>query len=852
VRSFSLRHALREARSGARRVGWFMGAIVLGVAVLVALHGFREDASSSAVSEARYLLGGDLRLQSNSGFDVEVEAFLDSLVAEGARVARGTSLASVVSSPESGGARLLQVNAVDGAFPAVGRPVGVPADVPLRLAEGGGVAVDPQVLDQLGVQTGDELQIGNSRFQVYGALSGVPVDFGLQWVVGPPVFMSMEDLDATGLVSFGSIAQHRAWIAFDDGVDVGELLRRYRGFFQARGVSLRTADQEADAFATGFEGLTRFLGLVGLIAVLLGGIGVGSAVSLYLKEKRETMAVLRCMGAGGWTLFRAYLLQIAVLGFVGGAAGVFLGSLVQFMAPAILSDVLPFPVTPQVRLEAIVGGLILGTWVSVVFALPSLLGVRRVSPLQALRASQTNPALPLRHWAVSTVLLGGSVLAVAAVQLGGMQPAAIVTGGLLLVVLALGGVGRGLSAAVQRVVPSRAPFALRQGLSGLGRPGNQTLMVVIALGLGSFLAASVVVVEHGLRGAIEMEVDSDAPQLVLFDIQPDQREGVTTILETEGLAAELIPLVPATLASISGVPVSQILDRVRPRSAWMYRRVYRNTYRSFIGPAERMVEGSWWGEEGGNGSSAIVDAVAGGALRVSLEADLARDLGVGIADEIVWDVQGVLVRSVITSIREVEWASFEPNFFAVFEPGGLEGAPATFVALVAGGDRESRLRVQNAVLRDYSNVSFIDVTTVQETFERISGQLTTVLRSMASLILAGAGLVLLASLLTTRFQRRREAALLKTLGARSGVVRGALFTEYATLGMIGGAVGVGLGGVGGSLLLRWFFDLPGAVGPWLALLVLWSVVILLAVVVGWSISRPILTSPAISILREES
>lgn len=848
---FSLRHALREGRSGIKRVGWFMSAIALGIAVLIGLYGFQKDAASGARSEARDLLGGDIRLQGNNAFDERVESILDSLAAEGTRVARGTSLASIVSVPGTGVSRLLQVNAVDASFPAAGRPEGVPADVPVRLGQGGGIAVDPQVMVQLGVAVGDVLRIGNAEFEVLGTLSGVPVDFGLQWIVGPPVFVSAADLEETGILGFGSLAQHRAWIALPAGEEVDGLVRRHRGELRARGVSVQTAEEEAEAMAIGFEGLSRFLSLVGLMALVLGGIGVGSAVSVYLRDKRTPMAVLRCLGAPQGTLFRAYLMQTVLLGGMGAALGVLGGLGIQFGLPGLLGSVLPFALSPSLHWEAIGAGLVLGTWVAVVFSLLPLLRAPGVSPLVALRAlgdDEVPAPLVLQGGVALLILL--TLFGLATLQLGDARVGLAITAALVVGVVGLGLLGRGLIGGLRAFLPRGAPFSVRQGLSGLFRPGNQTVTVVTALGLGAFLMGALLVVESGLRAGLALELGPDRPSLVLFDIQPDQRDRVADILAAEGLESEDIPLVPARIASVGTTPVSDLLARTRSRNAWIYRRVYRNTYRLERGEEERVIAGQWWTEEGGE-DERVASARAEGLHRISLEVDLAQDLGVGIGDRIGWDVQGVTVNTVIASLREVEWASFQPNFFAVFEPGALEGAPGTSVALVRSADAAARNRVQTAVLRDLPNVSFLDVTTVQETLTRIAGQIALVLRSMAAFVLAGGGIVLLASLLTTRFQRRRESALLKTLGARAGTIRGALLSEYAALGGVGGLAGVLLGGVGGHLLLRYFFDAPGPL-PWMMLAGLWMGVLILSVLVGWSVSGPVLRSPPMAVLREES
>ncbi len=220
-----------------------------------------------------------------------------------------------------------------------------------------------------------------------------------------------------------------------------------------------------------------------------------------------------------------------------------------------------------------------------------------------------------------------------------------------------------------------------------------------------------------------------------------------------------------------------------------------------------------------------------------------------IGDRLTWDIQGVPVHSVITSLREVEWSSLEPNFFAVFEPGSLDDAPATFVALSSSQDQAGRQKVQSALLDGYPNVSFLDISLVRETLDRITGQVALVFRALAGFILGGGALVLFASLLTTRFKRRHESALLKTLGASGRTIRGILFSEYAALGGIGAAAGLVLGGVAGQLLLEWQFEVEGDI-PWLMLSALWLGILALSVVVGWSVSGPVLRAPPFATLRD--
>ena len=847
---FSWRLAYREGRAGVSRVGWFLSAMALGVASLVGLYSIQRDVTSSVAGQARTLLGGDLRLQSSSPFEPRALEVLDSLSVRGSVVARAISVASVVSAPGSGRARLVQVNAVDTRFPVVGEPQEAPEGVWGSLGLGGGAIADPQLIEQLGLGQGDHIRVGTIDLVVRGSAEGLPVDFGIEWVAGPPVYMSLEELSSTGLTELGSLAQYRAWVSLpDEGQGAEEVRARYREEFRPIGVSIETAQREAEGFAAGFERLSRFLGLVGLLALLLGGIGVGSAVTVYLRERRTSMAVLRCIGARRGSLVRAYLLQTLALGILGASVGALAGVGLQFLLPSLLRGALPFELTPSLHPEAIAVGWVLGVWVAFLFSLLPLVDVHRVSPLGALRVDvgqgTSFPGVPT---IVVTMLLLLSLFGACVFQLEDSMQAFAITLSTAGTLVALSAVANGLGRGVRRVLPARAPFAVRQGLSGLFRPGNQTGAVVTALGVGTFLMSALLVVESGLRSDLLMELGPDRPTLILFDIQRDQSEGIRALLRAEGMGDELIPIVPARLEAVDGVSVEEILERGVSRRRWMYSRLYRNTYRSGRGSAEELVVGRWW-DDPGQDLPMVRSAAEIGIAKVSLEVELADGLGVEIGDRIVWDVQGVPVPSVIASLREVEWSSVQPNFFAVFEPGSLDEAPATFVSLVSTEDAGGRLRVQDALLEDYPNVSFLDISVVQETLERLAGQVAVVFRSLAGFILAGGTLVLFASLLTTRFKRRRESALLKTLGASSGTIRAILFSEYSALGGVGAAAGLVMGGLAGQALLAWQFELEGRI-PWTTLGLLWTGILLLAVAIGWSVSGPVLRSPPLTSLRE--
>lgn len=847
MRAFlAFRLAWREGRAGFRRLGVFMGAVALGVGALTGLHGFQQDAADSARREARQLLGGDLRVQSSVPFDADLETRLDSLAASGALVSRAVTLASVIQSPGSGRNRLLQVNAVDAAFPLVGSVVDEPAGIWTDFARGGTAVADAQVLSQLAVGPGDTIRLGESLLEVGGAVRGLPVDLGVQTIVGPPIFISLEDLPGTGLLTFGSLARYRAFVLLSTDQNPDRVAQALRRSMDGPGVGVRTARAEAESFADGFRNLARFLGLVGLMALLLGGIGVASAVHVYVQERIPSVAVLRCLGAPQRVVFKVYLLLALALGLAGSVVGIGLGVTLQFAIPGLLEGVLPFGLQSRLRPWTLLAGLAVGTWTAFLFALLPLLRVREIPPLAALRvqveSGEFRQAVPR---VVVAAGLAVTLFALSALQTGGVRSGLVFAGALLGVLIALGLVAAGLARAARRFLPADAPFPLRQGIAGLFRPGNQTSAVLTALGFGAFLLGALLVVEGGLRASLSLELDGGEPSLLLFDIQEDQRFPIEELLIREGAATTLVPLAPARLASLRGVPVNELVGS-REIPGWMARRVFRNTWRDELSESERMTAGKWWGEKD---SDVVARQVERGSVRVSMEEEIAAELGLGVGDEIIWDVQGRPLPSVVTSLRRVDWASFRPNFYAVFEPGALEGAPVTYVGLVPAMDPEAAGRLQTALLAQAPNLSFLDVSVIRDAVERISGQVVRVLRALAAFAVVAGFLVLFASLLSGRFRRRREGALLKTLGAGRRTIRGALLSEYLVLGAVGTTSGLLLGVGGGVLALTLIFETSVALSP-ISLVGLWGGLVALTVLAGWTVSGPVLREPPLAMLRE--
>jgi putative ABC transport system permease protein len=845
--------ARREARSSWRRIGLYMSSITLGVAALVAINSFRNSLVESVELESRALLGADLRLSTSRPFTPPIQAIIDT-ASQQYPASSITNMVSMAAAPRSQRVRMVQLRAVAGGYPYYGEVRTKPAGLWARLGEGKWALVDPALLTQLGVQIGDSLNIGESSFAIAGTIEKMPSDFTMRTALGPRVAISAKYLDETGLLRFGSLSQRQVFFQITDEKALQRFVDLRHDKFRRNLVDFDTAREQSENLAEALDALTRFLGLVGLAALLLGGVGVASAVHVFIREKRPIVAILRCLGATQQTVFLAYLLQAAGLGFLGAALGVILGLGVQALLPAVLSGVLPVRVHFRVDTVAILAGLGVGVWVAGLFALIPLLAIRGISPLQALRREYESSgrrfdAIKL----LAFVALGLSIVGISFWQASDYRPALAFSGGLAGALLILWLTAWGLTRATRRLFPKRARFVIRQGVGSLFRPHNQTVSVVLALGFGVFVIATVYLVQQNLLGWLRIENSPDAPNMVAFDIQRDQVAGVADIVRGRSVTApEITPIVPARISHHKGRPVELVMldtiRRIQGRDTsvtmrvepWALRREYRHTYRDTLVSSEELLRGKWFSSAGTARQSPV---------EVSIEEDVAESLNLELGDRLTWDMGGIPIESRVTSIRKVDWARFATNFFFVFPTGVLEQAPQTFVALMRVNSAEDRAAIQRDVVARHSNVTVIDVAQVQQALEEIIGQVTVAIRFMAIFSTLAGFVVLIGAVATSRYQRMRETVLLKTLGATHAQILTVLVTEYAALGLLAGLAGLMLAGVAGWALTRFFFELDFVL-PVGILTATWIAVAALAVVIGLGNSVEILRKPPLAILRE--
>ncbi len=849
---FVLALARRESRGSRRRSLLVVLAVAVGTAALVAINSFTDNLRESVRREARALLGADLVLSAAAPFPERAEALLAELRGASrpeADLARAVSFGAMAFVPGGTTTRLVQVLAVDPGYPYYGTIETSPPGEWQRLSQTGGAVADASLLVALGARVGDEVQLGEARFVLRATVENMPGDVGVRSAFGPRVFVPRARVAQTGLLGRGSRARYEAYLRLPPGADAQRLAERFRPRLSAERLSVRTAAEDQRRLSETLSRFGHFLGLVALVALLLGGLGVASAVHVYVKRRLGTVAVLRCLGATGGTVLAAYLVQAVGVGLLGSLLGAALGTTVQLVLPRLLRDVLPVDVAWSVSWPAVLGGVAIGVWVAVVFSLLPLLAVRRISPLAVLRRDYEDER-PRRDPArlLAALALATSLVAMAVIQAGRPAWGLAFSAGVGVALAALAASAFLLVRGLRRFFPRRLPYLYRQGLANLYRPANQTLMVVLALGFGAFLLSTLLLVQHNLLRELRVDRGESRPNVVFFDVQSDQREDVEARVAAAGpLTAPVVPIVPMRIQSVKGRAASELLaiedEDVRPER-WALRREYRSSYRDRPGASDRLVEGAWWtpGEWKGRAD--------GTTAPVAIDAGLARELRVGIGDEIVWDVQGVSVRTRVAVLREVEWARFEPNFFVVFPEGPLEDAPRSYVLLARVEEPQARARLQRAVVEAHPNVSTLDLAQVQRAIESVLDKVVLAVRFMALFSLAAGALVLAGAVTASRLQRVREGALLRTLGARRFQLARILLTEYAVLGALAAGAAILLSTAAGWALVRFVFEQPFALpGP--ALLGLLLGVLGLTLVVGLAGSAEVWRRPPLEVLRAE-
>jgi putative ABC transport system permease protein len=842
--------AWRDSRRNKSRLFLFISSIILGIAALVAVYSFKDNLQRDIDNQAKTLTGADLILESRKIPGKKTQAMLDTL---GDQRASERSFASMIYFIKDQSSRLVQVRALQGGYPFYGEIETTPASADKTFRQGQRTAlVDKTLMLQFNAKPGDSIKVGNLNFVIEGVLNKAPGQTGISSTVAPIVYIPLKYLQQTGLTEIGSRIQYKYYFKYNKPAAVEKVVEKMQPLLEKEGLDAETVASKKEDTGRSFKDVNRFLALSGFIALLLGCIGVGSAIHVYIREKMASIATLRCLGVKSTEAFLIYLIQIAAIGLIGALAGSILGTLIQFLLPAVLRDFIPVEITMQVSWWAIGQGILLGLIISVLFALPSLLSVRHISPLNALRLSfekTISKADPLKWLVYLLILL--FVFAFTWLQMSSWIQALAFTSGIIIAFLLLFALSTLLMWLVRRLLPPTASYLWRQGFANLYRPNNQTLMLTVSIGLSTAFICTLFFVQGILMNRVTLSSGANQANMVLFDIQSDQKEAVAQLVKSYKLPVmNQVPIITVRIEEINGKTAAALAkadsaanpnSKQQEPSQRAFRGELRVTFQDSLTSAEKIAAGKW------SGQVQAPDSI----VYVSLEENYAKRIHVDVGDKILFNVQGMLIPTVVGSLREVNWSRMQTNFRVVFPKGVLEDAPKFYVLMTRVPSGKVSAAFQGAAVRAFPNVSLIDLGLVLSVLDELLSKIGFVIRFMAAFSMVTGWIVLLSAVLTSKGQRLRESVLLRTLGASRKQILTITALEYFFLAVLAVAAGLILA-LGGSWALAKFSFAASFTPPLWPIIAFFAAISLLVVVTGvWS-SRSVLNHPPLEVLRKDT
>jgi len=796
------RLAWRELRGGLRGFRIFIACLALGVAVIAGVGSLSAAVGAGLRADARAMLGGDVELHLVQRPATPPQR---AYLAKDADVSEVAQMRAMARTEDGNERALVELKAVDGAYPLYGAvTLDPPQTLDAAIAERDGhwgAVVAPGLLTRLKLHLGDPVRVGDATFILRAVLTHEPDAATGGFEFGPRLMVAAPALAETGLLAPGALVAYGYRLRLPPGADTSAWVVAVKLAFPAAGWRIREFGNAAPNLERLIGRVTVFMTLVGLTALLVGGVGVGNAVRGYLGGKTATIATLKCLGAPGRLVFTAYLTQILALAAGGIAVGLVLGALTPVLALPLLSS---FPITARLSLypAPLLLAAVFGLLTTLAFALWPLAAAREV-PAASLFRDLVDPAprWPRLGYVLATAAAALALAGLGIVTASDRLTAAWFIAGAAGALVAFHLVAAGIVLAARRVGRPRAP-RLRLALANLYRPGAPTAGIVASLGLGLTVLVAITLIERNIDSTIDERLPEQAPSFFFIDIQPDQvAEFDKLVAATPGVTQfARVASLRGRITKINGVPVEKAV--VAPEARWTIQSERGLTYAATPPRGSRIVAGDWW------------PADYHGPPLVSMDADIARGMALKLGDTITVNVLGRDVTATIANLREIDWTSLGINFVLVFSPGMLEAAPQTHIA-TARTPPSGEAALERAVTDRFPNVSAIAVKDALAALSEIVSAIGTALRATAAITLAAGTLVLAGAVAAGQRRRVYEAVVLKVLGATRSDVTRAFLIEYGILGLTTAAIAAALGTLAAYLVLTrvmhqdWTF-MPGA------------------------------------------
>lgn len=880
--------AWRETRGAWRHFLYFFVCIAVGVGALVAVSLFATNVERAIIREARGLLGGDLEVRLSHPLSVKGQGVLTSLTTRGIAITHVSELIAMTARVDqvASGAlstQIAELKAVEQAYPLYGairleptEPLDALLHPDVRQCGGRpcfGAVVQESLLIRMGLSVGERLKIGQALFLITGIVRTEPDRMANAFSLGPRVLVSQDGLSAAELIKPGSRVRERYLLKLPSHLSISSLMPELRGRLATESARVSGYQDAQPQLKQFLLQLARYLGLIGLTALFIGGLGVVTSIQAFLREKLQTIAILKTVGADSATVIKTYTLQAVWLGLIGSLVGAALGISLQYGLPALVaslfaSDLLDqLGFSPELSMSSlwpVVKGVALGLLSTLLFALWPLLTIRNMKPAAIFRCdvepmqpgNGTTSRQSLVRWGLCdrlklftalgfvTGLAGLSVWQAESWRIGLLFVGALISAVVLLALSAK------LLVWGLRLLPMPSSLSLRQALSNVARPGGQAVGIMVAIGIGVMGIETVSLVESSLLRQVGDSRPSNAPTFFFIDIQPDQADGFVRIVQQQlpGKRPDLTPLVRSRLHAVNGEAIKldsegeqeekREADKEERRKSWYATREYVLTFLDQVPKDNTIVKGEWW-----------KPAESFTKPLLSVEEEAAKHLGLDVGSMVEFDIQGAIVSAEVRSIRKVEWGNFSTNFYMILSPGSFDGAPVTYVATLRVSSEEE-VPIQQAIVASFPNVSAIHIGDVLQNFARVLDRLSLAIRAVALFCVLAGGLVMAAALAATRYRRLYESVILKALGATRSLIARSFAAEYALLGGVAGLIGVCLGSLLSWVVLTYFFELTWSLHPDVLLTGV-SLTVLLTLAVGFLSTYRLLGQRPLAVLRHE-
>jgi len=813
------------------------------VGSIVALRSLIQNLTKVVGNDARALMTADIEISSTNDFSPTDLATIDETVnklpiVEARDENTSTAIMARPSDPANETLEFIELKGVEPAFPLVGTfnlSSGEPFDH--KLLKNNGAVIARVLLEQLNVKLGDKLRIGQGEFQIRATFDEEPGGSS-GFRLGPRVFVDKKAFDAAGISRNTSRVRRR--ILYRTSDNPTELVAALRESLKGTTIQVNSYREQQENLGDNFARVENYLSLTGLLILVLGGVGVWNVARAFVEQKRKTVAVLKCLGASGMRVITVYLLQILTLGMIGSLFGVVLAQCGLWLANWRFADALPAKMSYAVNLTAAWQGIVLGVLISLLFSALPLLQIRLIKPKLLLR-DESNVSISRLDWTrwIFAAICLGVLLALAIWQAG-----SVTVGAFFLVGLGATGLVLYVAAVVLTWLLKKArrlgSFPFRQAVNSMYRPGNQTRIILLAVGLGAFVVLAVQAMQMNLVREFDFSRNERLPSLIFIDIQKSQIDALLQNIEQRlGEKPDAIPTVRARIAFINGESIDYQQREIRQQQGQIGRE-FAVTYRDNVEDNESIISGAWW--PAGQASE---------TPEVSVEENMAETLKLQPGDSMTFDISGRKITARVASIRKIDVRNTRTAFVFVFRPGVLETAPQTYMATVLKHvPSTDRQRLQRDVLDRFPNVQIFDVADIVAAVNRLVSNFVIAISFVGSFVLLSGILILIGSVALTKSARIYENAILKTLGAPRRTLLTILFAEYGLLGLLAGSIATLFAVSLSYAVSRYLMNIEWEFDPVLTLAGV-GVTTLLVMFVGVTASFDVLFRKPLAILRSQ-